>query len=163
METKLSLLGLALLAISGNVTAETFQPPTTQNHNGNECVGYYAPDITKFDHDVWGIRNISSKARFVSCPIVETEPFFNGVTGGTFGGIRVFWVGQGTITCTVASHGEQGGFYQTQTASKTGSGWFTVPEVRHDSSTVYGKYSMHCLLPPSGYLATYQARLRVNF
>jgi hypothetical protein len=148
------------LAVSGNVAAETFQPPSSQYHSGSDCTNYYRTESSRFNHEVWGIVNLGKGSHFITCPIVDTEPFYQ---GGTFDGIRVLAAGVGTTSCTVSRHDRNGNIIQSQNASKTGGGWFTIPNLYTDSRTHGGFYTMHCLLPEKGWLQTYQVRLRVNF
>lgn len=160
MKNLLALVGLAAVAVVNNANAETYQPPSSQFHSGSDCKNYYREDSSKFNHEIWGIVNMSTSPRYISCPIVDTEPFF---ARGTFGGIRVLFSGKGTITCSVKSHNSSGNVVQSQTASKTGSGWFTIPEITQDDPYASGFYTMHCQLPSYGWLQTYQVRQRVNF
>ena len=159
MKTTLSLLGLAtVLAVSGNVAAETYIPPVSQYHSGSDCKNYYRTESSRFNHEVWGIVNLGKGPHYITCPIVNTVPFDK---GGTFDGIRVLAAGTGTITCTVNSHDSNMNITNSQTASKTGGGWFVIPNVTQ--SGTQGFYTMSCLLPQYGWLQAYQVRLRVNF
>jgi hypothetical protein len=158
MKTLLALISLSLLAISGNVAAEGFKPPTDQFHSGSDCKNYYRSDSSRFNHEVWGIVNLGKGPGNIICPIVNTEPFF---AGGTTDGIRVLAAGTGTVSCTVYSHDSNMNITNSQTASKTGGGWFVIPDVIQKGK--FGSYTMSCSLPQYGWLQAYQVRLRVNF
>ncbi|MDD5266434.1 MAG: hypothetical protein PHO08_04805 [Methylococcales bacterium] len=146
MKKILALIGLGLLAISGNA----FAGEDGKAYNGQGCDNYYSGDSAKFDHQYDGIKNVDSfNAHYVSCPIVVDE------IANTKGTTQVYvrWSGSGTLSCYLYSFDVNGAVKQSQSGTLTGGGWLSIPNLNTDD--YWGNYSMHCYLPAGGVLQTY--------
>jgi hypothetical protein len=144
MKTILYLGVIGLLALSGNAFATD-----AKAYNGTGCDNYFAADSAQFNHQNDGIKNISGAGRYVSCPIVVDEI---ASTAGTQA-VYVRWAGTGSFSCTLLNYDINGVLKQYKTASRSGSGWLTMPNLTADD--YWGNYSMWCYLPAGGVLQTY--------
>lgn len=151
MKTISAIIGSAALAISGSAHSRL---QDFQYHAGSDCTNYYGAHATAFNHEIWGIVNMSNSPKYISCPLVDTQPYEQ--TVGTLNGIRVLVAGTGTFTCTLRAHDMSGNVFSSQMASRTGSGWLVVPNV---GRYVEGFFTFHCQLPAYGWLQTYRTSL----
>ncbi|TVZ41555.1 hypothetical protein P886_0902 [Alteromonadaceae bacterium 2753L.S.0a.02] len=118
-----------------------------QNFNGGGCDNYYASDVSDFNHQTNGIRNVSSSSAYVHCDLTIDEAMN---TGGT-NFVWVRWAGTGTMSCTMMSRDVNGNLVST--VSNSGApGWISIPAV--SDNDIWGNYSMYCLLPANARLET---------
>jgi hypothetical protein len=145
MKTILALIGLGLVAISGNA----FAADDAKSYHGQGCDNYFAGDSAKFDHRYDGIRNSDSIEHLVSCPIVVDS---TSNTSGTKA-VYVHWSGSGTMWCSLYSFDQYGAVKQSQYGTQTGGGWLNIPNLTADD--YYGNYSLFCDVPAGGVLQGY--------
>lgn len=147
MKKILTLISLGLLALSGNAFAD---PDNYTAANGTGCDNYFAGDTAQFNHQFDGIKNISSSARWVSCPVDKDNVI-------SLGGLRnptwVRWSGAGTISCVLNNFNVNGVVTQTRSGGMVNSGWFSIPALGLDD--FWGTNTMYCLVPAGGILQTY--------
>jgi hypothetical protein len=141
--TFISLVALGSLALQGNVYADD-----STTYNGSYCSPYFGSQASDFGRGFNGIANYASSARYISCPMIEQSV---NVTKGTLSTF-LYFTGTGSVTCALYSNNADGSTRQTQMASRTGTGWLTIPGLTTDD--YYGSYSMYCLLPPNSTLNT---------
>ena len=132
-------------------------PAAAQNaktYHGSSCQAYSENETTLFRHDLSGIVNAkggSTFSNYIACPVVVDE------TGGTAGTsvIALHWTANGAsdrLDCAFYSMNGNGTVRQVKSASKTGSGWLTLPNITSDDTL--GSYYMLCSLPRLGTLNT---------
>lgn len=144
---KLVLTSIALVGITA-FAQPVVAADNAQTFNGAYCDNYYGSQATAVNHQYNGIYNTTAAGVYVQCPLVVDE--VTNVTGTNW--VRLHYTGNNTITCYLYSMNGNGTIRQTQTGSRVGTGWFSIPNINTDD--YWGTYSMHCYLPGGGTLNT---------
>lgn len=117
-------------------------------YNGSYCNPYYGTQSDSFEHRQNGIKNTSSSTKYISCPVIVDEIANTTGTHQT----TLHYTGPGTVSCIMFNQHGIGSTRQTQSGTRAGTGWFTIPGFTSD--VWGGTYSMYCSLPSGGTLNT---------
>ncbi|ABA58292.1 hypothetical protein Noc_1824 [Nitrosococcus oceani ATCC 19707] len=141
--TLLLLVGLGGFVLYGNAYALN-----AHAYNGSYCDNYHGAEVGDFTRGFNGIKNNANAGRYISCPVLVDE---SGNIDGT-DKVALYYTGTGTVSCVLFSQNADGSTRQSRTASRTNSGWLSIPNITDDD--YWGSYSMYCYLPPQGVLNT---------
>lgn len=142
----LTVAALALTTLAGSAAAENGHA-----YNGSYCKSYYGSQAANLYHQHNGTRNVSTAGTYISCPVLVDE--IAQTTGTTQ--VWVYWTAAAatdTMSCSLFSMNGSGTIRESKFASKTGTGWFAIPNLTTDD--YWGSYSMYCYLPKSGNVNT---------
>jgi hypothetical protein len=118
-------------------------------YNGSYCGPYYGVQQSSFEHEYFGLENISGSSLYASCPVLQDEI-------GTLKGTTQTWVhytGDGDVSCVILNLNGNGTVRETRSAGRNGTGWFAIANLTTDD--FYGSYSAYCLIPSGGVLNTF--------
>jgi hypothetical protein len=142
----IALAVLALATLTGSAAAENGHA-----YNGSYCKPYFGNTAANFYHQYNGTYNATNSGQYVSCPVLVDE--IANTTGTTQ--VWLYWTASAStdaISCSLYSLNGDGTARQAQSASKTGTGWFSIPNLTSDD--YWGSYSMYCYLPKFSNLNT---------
>lgn len=138
--TLLAFFGLAMM--SATASAEN-----ALTYNGSYCKPYFGQQSGNFVFANY-LKNATSSARLVTCPVVVDEISVTSGTTRAYAHVS----GNGYYYCLLYSVNRDGTIRQSKTATRHGTGWLYLPDITTDD--YFGSYTMICNLPGYGRLDT---------
>lgn len=148
MQRIITIACAALIALVGVAVAEN-----SHSYNGGYCKAFFGSDTGDLSAQGQGMFNPTLSTRLITCPVLVDE--ISNTTGTTK--VWLHWKAgaafpNDTIRCTLMSRNGNGSPRQAKAGSRTGSGWFSIPNITSDD--FWGSYTMTCQLPRMATLNT---------